>query len=172
MSAITDNQQAGTPTGKRPLRIGDLLLEKGLITSEQVDSALEQQREMGHQKLLGEILVELKFVTQEQVMAVLAEAYGIPFARVNARLADPEVLELLPREFIDKNHVLPLFKVRDRLTVAVHEPTNVFLIEEIQRLAGCPVQIVASTMKESFSREILRRSVTGRIVFPTMMQLA
>ncbi len=146
-----ETQTASTlakPAEQRTLRVGDLLLDKGFITQDQISQALAYQKEKGHKKLLGEVLVELKFVTEEQVLEVLAGAYGVPFARVNPRLADPKVVEVLPREFIDKNCVLPLFLVNGKLTVALNEPTNVFLIEEIQKLTKASVQVVAATPKD------------------------
>jgi type IV pilus assembly protein PilB len=137
-----------SPDAKPPVRIGDLLLEKGLITQEQIESALAYQKERGHKKLLGEILVELNFVTEEKVAEALAAAYGVPFARISPKLADPKVIEILPRDFLEKQNVLPLFLVNDKLTIAVPEATNVFLIEEIERLSGKSVQIVAATLKD------------------------
>lgn len=134
--------------GFKPVRIGDLLLEKGIITQDQIAQALQYQRDKGHKKLLGEVLVELGFVAEEQVMEQLAAAYGVPFARITTKVADPKVIETLPREFLEKHNVLPLFLVRNKLTVAVHEPANVFLVEEIARLANHQIQIVASTIKD------------------------
>ena len=69
-----------------PVRIGDLLLQRGLITQEQIDQALAYQRSSDHKKLIGEILVELKFVTEEQVMTELAGTYDIPFARLSPKI--------------------------------------------------------------------------------------
>ncbi|HEX7010723.1 MAG TPA: GspE/PulE family protein [Phycisphaeraceae bacterium] len=136
---------AATP---QAARVGDLLVEKGLLTPEQLEQALAHQRTCGHQKLLGEVLVELKLATPEQVMEALAQAYGVPFARISPRVADPKVVELLPRDFLQKQGVLPLFVVEGRLTLAVHEPANVFLVEEVQRLTGLSVQVVAATAKD------------------------
>ncbi len=132
----------------RTVRVGDLLLEKGYITAKQLEHALEHQKSRGHKRLLGEVLVELKFVTEEQVLQALAQAYGIPFARISPKVADPKVIELLPRDFLEKQCVLPLFLVRDKLTLAVHEPANVFLTEEVERMTGYQVQIVAATAKD------------------------
>ncbi|HVP72797.1 MAG TPA: ATPase, T2SS/T4P/T4SS family [Phycisphaerales bacterium] len=130
------------------LRLGDILVERKLISAEQLKQALEVQTQKGHKKLLGEVLIDLGFVTEQQVLEILAESYGVPFATHTARLADPKVLEVLPREFIETHKVLPLFLVRGVLTVAVSEPTNLFLTEEIQRLTGYQVQIVAATQNE------------------------
>lgn len=131
-----------------PIRIGDLLLDRGLITQEQIGEALAYQKDKGHKKLLGEVLIELEFVTEEQVMESLADAYDVPFAHISPRVADPKIIEVLPREFIESNHVLPLFLVHKKLTIALHEPTNVFLIEEVARLTGFSVQIVVATLKD------------------------
>ena len=141
----------GTPTPTAPertVRIGDLLLEKELISSAQIAQALAHQKEKGNEKLLGEVLVEVGLVTEEQVTEVLAEAYGIPFARINSKLADPRVMDLLPHDLLQKQCIVPLFMVHGKLTIAVHEPTNVFMVEEIARLADCTVQMVAATAKD------------------------
>lgn len=125
--------------------IGDLLIRRGVITQAQLEDALEEQRRLGHSKLLGEVLVSLGLASHEDVMEVLASGYGVPFARLTPRLADPRVTEALPRDFIESHCVLPLFKVDDTLTVAVTEPANLFLVEEIERLTGLRAQIVAAT---------------------------
>ena len=138
--------RAGSAT---PLRVGDLLVDRGIVTAEQIDAALAwQKKQPGLRKLLGEVLVEMGFVSEEQVMEALAQAYGVPFARVNPKLVDPKVIEMLPREFLEKSKVLPLFCIEGKLTVAMHEPANVFVTEEIERLTGKSVQIVATTVKD------------------------
>ncbi len=137
-----------TSAVSKPVRIGDLLLERGLITQDQLNAALTEQKNNGNKQLIGEILLQLGFIAEEALLESLAEAYGIPFTRVSSRVADPVIIETLPREFLEKHCVLPLFKVQGKLTVAVPEPSNVFLVEEIQRLADCPIQLVASTPKD------------------------
>ena len=130
------------------VRLGDALVARDLITREQLEGALNHQATKGHKKLLGEVLVELNFVTEETVMEVLAHGYGLPFVTETTKIADPKVVELLPRDFLEEHHVLPLFRVRGVLTVAVSEPANLFLVEEIERLTGDEVQIVAASKAE------------------------
>jgi type IV pilus assembly protein PilB len=130
------------------MKLGQILLARGVVTAEQVERALTEQREKGHHKLLGELLVEMNYCTENQIASALAEAYGVPYAQVGPKICDPKTLEILPREFLEEHIVLPLFKVYDVLTVAVSEPTNVFLIDEIERISGCKVQIVCSTSKD------------------------
>jgi type IV pilus assembly protein PilB len=131
---------------RKPL--GQLLLDRGLVKAEQLERALEEQRRSNHQKLLGEVLVELRICSEDQITEALAQAYGVPYARISPRIADPKVIACLPKEFLEKHQVLPLFLVEGILTVAVPEPANVFLVEEIERLSGYQVQVVAATVRD------------------------
>src|SRR4030042_81378 len=129
-------------------QLGQLLLARGVVTPEQIEKALAEQQEKGHRKLLGELLVEMHYCTENQIASARAEAYGVPYAQVSPKICDAKAVEILPREFLEAHIVLPLFKVHDVLTVAVSEPTNVFLIDEIERISGCRVQVVCSTSKD------------------------
>ena len=130
---------------KQRLRLGDLLMARSVITEEQRAKALEVQQRGNQEKLLGEILVDLGYASPEQVLSAVAEACGVPFAHLTTDLADPEVRAALPEPFCQKHGVLPLFRVRDMLTVAVPEPANVFVVDEIAQVSGTNVQIVAAT---------------------------
>ncbi len=130
------------------LQLGELLIENGALTREQLDEALAYQKESGNSLLLGEVLQKLECCTEEQIMASLASGYGVPFARISPKVADPRIMDVLPREFLEKYTVLPLFKVRNQLSLAVNEPANVFLIEEVERITGLEVQVVCGSSKE------------------------
>jgi len=137
-----------TATKPAQKQVGQILIERGLLTQEQIEQALKEQKQSGHQKLLGETIVDLGFCTENQIVEALAEAYDMPYAKLTPRLADARVMDALPQDFITKQCILPLFKVDGVLTVAIHEPANVFLIEEISNLANCPVQMVAATARD------------------------
>jgi len=132
----------------KKLQLGQLLLQLGFITTEQLGRALDHQKQSGNSLLLGEVLQKLDICSEEQIMEALATAYEVPFARISPRVADPKVMEVLPREFLEKHSVLPLFKVRNQLTLAVNEPANVFLLEEVGRLTGCEIMVVCATAKD------------------------
>lgn len=134
-------------TGRR-LQLGELLIQHGAITSEGLQQALEHQRNSGGRYLLGEVLLKLELCSEEQIMEALAAGYDVPFARISPRIADPKIVDVLSREFLEKHTVLPLFRVRNVLTLAVNEPANVFLLEEVERLTGCQVQVVCATAKD------------------------
>ena len=125
--------------------LGQLLLRRGVLSQEQLDNALAEQQSCDERKLIGEVLVEMGLVDNRTVLETLAQAYGIPFASDTARLADPKVIEVLPRDFLEEHGVLPMFLVRGVLTVAVSEPANLYLLEEIERRTGHRTQIVAAT---------------------------
>ncbi len=90
----------------------------------------------------------MRLCTEDQITEALAQAYGVPYARVSPRVADPKVIPILPKEFLEKHQVLPLFLVEGVLTVALSEPANVFLLEEIERCSGYSVQMVAATSRD------------------------
>jgi type IV pilus assembly protein PilB len=138
----------GRTAVKNKMQLGQLLLERGVVTQKQIENALAEQKEKGHRKLLGELLVEMNCCTENQIASALAEAYGVPYAQVSPKICDAKVLDILPREFLEEHIVLPLFKIGDELTVAVSEPTNVFLIDEIASISGCKVQVVCATAKD------------------------
>lgn len=146
MSETLRKSRASQPGVK--VLLGELLVERGLLSEAQLRDALEEQKRCSHRKLLGEILIELSIVTEEQVVEALASAYGVPYAKLTPRLADPRVTDKLPRDFIDTHCVLPLFLVNGVMTVAISEPANLFLVEELERLANCEVQVVASTSRD------------------------
>ena len=128
--------------------VGHFLLAKGFVKQEILDRALEEQKLIKHKKLIGELLVEKNICTDEQITEALAEAYEVPFVHVHPRVADPRVISVLPAEFIEKHHVLPLFVVEGVLTIALPEPANLFLLEEIERISGFKAQIVAATIRD------------------------
>jgi type IV pilus assembly protein PilB len=128
--------------------LGQLLIRRGVLTDEEVTSALEYQRGTDGTLLLGEVLLQMNLCTEDQIMEALAEGCEVPFAHISPKITDAKVIELLTREFLEKHSVLPLFKIRNRLVLAVTEPANVFLVEEVQRLTGCEVVIVCATTKD------------------------
>ncbi|MBL9090123.1 MAG: Flp pilus assembly complex ATPase component TadA [Planctomycetaceae bacterium] len=149
MSTSSHHQFSG------PTKLGDLLVRQGYLTEDGLRAALEQQKKDGRGKLLGEILVDIAACSEDQIAECIAAEYGVPFAKLELRLCDQKTADVLPREFIENNLVMPLFIVRNMLTLAVSEPSNLFLIEEIEKLTSLRVQVVVSTAKD------IRRMITA-----------
>jgi type IV pilus assembly protein PilB len=72
------------------MQLGQLLLARGVVTDEQIEKALTEQKEKGHHKLLGELLVEMGYCTENQIASALAQAYGVPYAQVGPKICDPK----------------------------------------------------------------------------------
>ncbi|QDU96295.1 Type II secretion system protein E [Lignipirellula cremea] len=130
-------------------------MQRGFLTVEQLETALRRQSQPGNRKLLGEILVDLELCSEDQVVECLAMEYGVPYAKLDPRMMDLKAASLLEREYVEKNLVLPLFCIRGVLTIAVSEPANLFLIDELASLTEKQVQIVAATAKD------IRRMITN-----------
>ena len=131
--------------------LGETLVARGRLSRTDLEEALRTQQEQHDHRLLGEILIERGLVGEIDVAEAIAEGCGIPFARDLTRIADPSVVEILPRDFVRQHRVLPLFLVRGVLTVAAAEPSNLYLFEEIRRRTGHRVQVAAAAAGEVVS---------------------
>ena len=135
--------------GHAPL--GEILIARGRLDPADLEEALRKQDLSADHRLLGEILVDLGLVSEAVVAEAIAEGCGIPFVQDLVRVADPAVVEILPRDFVSQHCVLPLFLVRGVLTVAAAEPSNLHLFEEISRRTGHRVQVAAAAAGEVVS---------------------
>ncbi len=144
-STTPENLTPVEPTSSPPLRLGDRLKQRGLITEEQLSEAPAHQKQHAQGKLLGQILMDLGYVSPADLTAVIAEAAGVPFAHLHPSMVQTNAMDALPGEFIEQRNLLPLAKHGQWLTVAAEDYTDVFLVEQIRDRSGCHVQIVAAT---------------------------
>ena len=122
-----------TPRGpKKPL--GQILLERGLISQEQLDEALKVQKNTTEQ--LGRILVELGLVTEKDVLRGQAEQLGIPFLELDRTSVDEDVAKAIPQSVVQRYNAVPIRRSGNRLTVAMADPTNVFALDDIRLITG------------------------------------
>lgn len=144
-----------TPIKRVRARIGQLLLQKGLITSEQLQEALSLQRSRERDKHLGQILVEFGYVNRGELYAALAIQSGYPYINIACCAIKPEVLSLVPEAMARKYQVLPVDKIQNILTVAMTNPMDKLAIEQIEKLTDTRVLIYLTTpleLKEMFFR--------------------
>jgi type IV pilus assembly protein PilB len=126
----------------RPKRLGEILVEAGLVTAEQCDQALAEQKQSGRQ--LGEILVEMGALAEEGLLEALARQSGLQHVWLRRGLVDPKVVELVPQEKARLHVAMPMFRVFDTLTVAVADPNQLPAFDELRKLTGCKIQLVLS----------------------------
>ena len=125
------------------VRIGELLLKEKRITPEQLQQALNAQRQSGGK--LGNSLVSLGFVKDDEITALLSKQYGVPAIALDKFEIDPAVLRLVPAETAQKYHVLPLSRSGATLTIAMTDPTNVFAMDDIKFMTGYNVEPVVAS---------------------------
>jgi type IV pilus assembly protein PilB len=122
------------------MRLGDALVEEGLLSEEQLKEALRRQKDTG--RPLGELLVDTGVLAPEQILEALSRRLGVPGARLRSGMADPNVLRLVDREEAGRLKVLPLFKVRDTLTVAMAEPQSLPTIDRLRAITKLQIRPV------------------------------
>ena len=117
---------------KQYLRLGELLITEGLLTREQLDRALELQKQSPNE-LLGSIVVKLGFVSEKDMTVTLSKQFNIPYVSREKGLLTPskeqDLSKLIPEEFARKHKVLPLIRKGNLLTVALSDPTDLILLD-------------------------------------------
>ena len=136
------------PTQRRLIakRLGELLVERKVISAEQLASALKTQHEKGG--LLGQILVELGYTNEEAVAQSLTAQYGFPYLPLKHYSIDQELLHLIPENVARQYCLVPLDRIGDTLTVAMADPLNAKAVEDIEMLSRCSVQVFVTTMSD------------------------
>jgi len=124
----------------------DVLLREKFIREKDLKKVREYQKKNGGS--FADIVVKLGLVTEEQVVIGLAEQLGIPHMKLSNYQLDPEIMEMLPEKVIREEKVVPLSKSGNSLTVAVANPLDVLLIDNLKVLTGCKIQTVVSTLSE------------------------
>lgn len=128
---------------KTNVRIGDLLIEKGYVTTQQMDEALAYQKEH-RDKRVGQILMELGFVTENQVLDALAGRLGLEIVRVAELQVDLEAVAMLDKSLAEKNLLLPISVNNGEMLLATNDPLNYFALEEARQQTSCYLKIVLS----------------------------
>jgi type IV pilus assembly protein PilB len=126
-----------------PVRIGELLLKEKRITPEQLQEALNYQRQHGGK--LGANLVKLGYVKDEEITALLSKQYGVPSIALSQFEIDPAVIKLVPAETARKYQIVPLSRAGATLTIAMTDPTNVFAMDDVKFMTGYNVEPVVAS---------------------------
>jgi type IV pilus assembly protein PilB len=132
------------------IRLGELLVQEGLISVTQLEKGVSTQRQEGGK--LGEILVKLGMVKEDQMVAVLGKQLNVPYFSLGTGMLKPAIgqglEQLIPQDFALKNSVLPLSRTLKSLTVAVSDPLDLILIDNLERLTNCEINPVIATKSD------------------------
>src|SRR6186713_1211013 len=125
------------------VRIGELLLKEKRITPEQLQEALNYQRQHGGK--LGFNLIKLGYVKDDEITALLSKQYGVPSIALGQFDVDATVVKLVPSETAQKYQIIPLSRSGATLTIAMTDPTNVFAMDDIKFMTGYNVEPVVAS---------------------------
>ena len=113
-------------------KIGEVLVEQGLILESQLEEVLKEQKQTGEK--IGEILVRKGWLNLEERERYLSMQSGVTAFNLSSYLISPEVFKLVPEDFARKYRVVPVFLIENILTIAMAEPNNVMIIDELRRM--------------------------------------
>jgi hypothetical protein len=128
---------------RKRARLGDLLVRAGRITAEQLQAALARQQQM--RQPLGQALIGLGYLTEEAMREALCTQLHVNFFDLDRIRIDPSLARLVSQKYAVKRRVVPLFRAAPMLGVAVDDPTDITVVEDLQQLLSMRIGIVTST---------------------------
>lgn len=135
-------------------QLGELLIERKIITQEQLQKALDFQKV--NSGLIGEILVQLGFSKEEDIAQVLTAQYGYPYLPLMNYDIDVEIAQCIPEQVARQYCLIPIDKIGNNLTIAMSNPLNNHAIEDVEMITKCVVQVFVSTTTDI--RKAIERS--------------
>lgn len=130
---------------KKAKKIGELLVDAGLITLSQLEEALNVSQKTGAR--LGRTLVNMGAVTEEGIARALAQQFNISYISLSGIIIDPQIVRLIPEMLARRYKVIPFAKEGSNLKVAMVDPLNVFAIDDLKKASNC--QIFPSVVTET-----------------------
>jgi|YNPNPStandDraft_1061719.scaffolds.fasta_scaffold01317_2 type IV pilus assembly protein PilB len=127
-------------------RLGEILIARGQITPEQLEEALELQKQSG--ELIGQILIKLGYVTENEVLHALGEQLGLPVVTITDQSVDPVALGQVPSEFAMRHQLIPLRSEDHTITVAMANPLDVQPLDDLRLVTGCEIKPAIASPSE------------------------
>ena len=142
---------------RKRLRLGDLLVQQGLLSADQLTILLAEQRNSGVP--LGRLVVRLGFATESAVRDAMARTVGQESIDLTNVVADPDALQMVPQDFARRNQVLPLAysPTEASLTIATTEIFNVVVMDQLRALVGADIDIRSQIAAEAQVEEYIDR---------------
>jgi len=127
---------------RRSSKLGDLLLRSRELSAEQLETALAEQRRSG--QALGEVLIRLGLVSEERMRKALCRQLHIQFFVLDAIIIDPTLRNFVNEKFAMKHRIVPLARVGNVLVVAMDDPTQTWILDDLQRSTGLKIEMITS----------------------------
>ncbi|HWO70694.1 MAG TPA: type IV-A pilus assembly ATPase PilB [Actinomycetota bacterium] len=133
-------------TRRKPKQLGQILIEQGLITEEQLQAALEVHHRTP--KSLGRVLIDMGLIKEADLVRALAEQVGLEFVDLSETQIDPAAAALLPETLARRYRALPIGERDGKLLVAMSDPANVYALDDIRAITNRDVQPVVATASD------------------------
>lgn len=131
-------------------KLGQILLEQGLITQDQLNRAIAAQKQ--NPGRIGEIFIKLGIIKEEEMVFALAKQLALPYASRLSGLLKPQsdqgLEQLIPKDFAQKNLVLPISRTLNSLTCAVFDPLDLLVIDNLKKITRCEINLVLATRSD------------------------
>src|SRR3989338_2779103 len=124
-------------------RLTEILINNKLITQDQLNKALEAQKKKGGR--LSDIIVELKFIKESDLILTLSEGLGFPLIDLKRFKIDFEIAKIIPVDIARHYQIIPISKMGDNITLAMADPLNIFAIHHVEALTGYKINPIIST---------------------------
>ncbi|MBW1980581.1 MAG: type IV-A pilus assembly ATPase PilB [Deltaproteobacteria bacterium] len=124
-------------------KLGELLVRETLITEEQLENALQEQKNNGG--VLGTHLVKMGYLEEGELLEFLSKQYGVPVTDPSKLDVDPEVIDMIPSNIVQKYKIVPISLEGQTLTIAMVDPSNIFIIDDIRFLTRKNVRVTVAT---------------------------
>lgn len=139
-------KERGREGNEMALRLGDILVEKGIITPQELKMAIDEQQRTG--EILGQVLVKMGFVTEKEMLQALAEQQGIPFLDLKDVKIDENVIKKVPAKFATHYKIMPLNMEENVLTIAISNPFDMWPIDDLETHLGFRVERTLATTQD------------------------
>jgi len=128
---------------KKSVLLGEILVQKGLISLSQLETGLRDQEKSGH--FLGAALVKLGFIREKELYPILSKQLNIPYIKIKELKIDSAVIEKVPAKFACHYKLMPIKFEKDKLTVAIEDPFDVRTLDDLKLLLDCDVSGVLAS---------------------------
>ena len=124
-------------------KMGDILIKEDVINLDQLKSAIQEQKHSGRK--LGETLLNLGYIDENQLVAYLSKQYAVPAINLEQFEVSEEALKLVPRETAFKHKLVPIDRSGSTLVVAMADPSNIFAIDDLKFATGQNIEVVVAS---------------------------
>ncbi len=131
---------------KQKKSLGETLVEEGIITAAQLAQVQTEERRSGQR--LHKIIVRMGLIDEEDLVTLISEKLDVPRIELANYLIDPKIVELVPEALARKYEVMPVFKIGSRLTCAMADPWNVFVLDELRMKTHFVIEPAVATEAE------------------------